>query len=171
MNEDAAIADIYRAVATFSFTLLGLWWVVLQFRHDEWAGDPRRSRENFLIMLGFLLPASASLFSSISSDGFIWRSAFAATGLVGFLAVTVFATPIQPGSANALTKRVVRLVAAPVYGAMAVTAVVSDLPDSLGIELAPRELEGLLVAAIVVLGVLVAWAQFTAPVETRGGEE
>ena len=167
MTTTAAIADFYRAVAGFSFTLLGLWWVVLQFRHDEWAGDRRRSRENFLVMLGFLLPGAASLLSSISPEGFIWRSAFLATGIVGMLAVTVFATPIQPGAPNALAKGVVRALAAPVYAAMAVTAAFTDLPEKLGIELSPRQLEGVLVTAIVVLGVLVAWAQFTSPLESR----
>ena len=32
MNTDA----FYQTVAGFCFTLLGPWWAVVQFRHEEW---------------------------------------------------------------------------------------------------------------------------------------
>ena len=36
MNADA----FYQTVAGFSFTLVGLWWAVVQFRHEEWMSHP-----------------------------------------------------------------------------------------------------------------------------------
>jgi hypothetical protein len=56
-----AAADIdrfYQAVSTVSFTLLGLWWVVVQLKYKGEEGDPRRQRHAYAVALFFLLPAS-----------------------------------------------------------------------------------------------------------------
>ena len=46
----------YQTVATFCFTLLGLWWGVLQLRHDDWVNDPARRRMAYSVHLAFVIP-------------------------------------------------------------------------------------------------------------------
>ncbi len=55
-----AAADIdrfYQAVSTVSFTLLGLWWVVVQLKYKGDEGDPRRQRHAYAIALFSCCPA------------------------------------------------------------------------------------------------------------------
>jgi hypothetical protein len=48
-------------VAQASFTLLALWWVLLQIRHDEWFADTAYRRRAYDVSLYFLLPGIMSL--------------------------------------------------------------------------------------------------------------
>ena len=50
-------ATFYATTSAVSFTLLGFWWVVVQFRHDEMTADPGRRRLAFVVSLHFVLPA------------------------------------------------------------------------------------------------------------------
>ena len=38
-NRGDNMEAFYQTVATFCFTLLGLWWGVVQFRHSDWMAD------------------------------------------------------------------------------------------------------------------------------------
>ena len=38
------LGDFYKTVSSISFTLLGLWWVVVQLKYKEGAGDRARRR-------------------------------------------------------------------------------------------------------------------------------
>ena len=62
------IDAFYQSVATVSFTLLGLWWVVLQLKFKEGRGDARRRRHAYGVALFFLLPGVMSMVSSVNSD-------------------------------------------------------------------------------------------------------
>lgn len=77
----------YTVVAELSFTLLGLWWLVVQTRHDLWIRDPLRRRIATNISLYFLLPGSMSLFALLQPEvGGFWRLAFVTAGGVGVFA-------------------------------------------------------------------------------------
>ena len=54
-------ATFYATTSAVSFTLLGFWWVVVQFRHDEMTADPGRRRLAFVVSLHFILPGLMSL--------------------------------------------------------------------------------------------------------------
>ena len=58
-----------------------------------------------------------------------------------------------------------------IYGLAALVAIWSDLPDELGIDLRALELEGMLVALLLLLGVSLAAALFvtTGPQTKRSG--
>ena len=51
----------YATTSAVSFTLLGFWWVVVQFRHNEMTQDPGRRRLAFVVSLHFILPGLMSL--------------------------------------------------------------------------------------------------------------
>lgn len=52
--------SFYSTVAQASFTLLGLWWVVLQIRYGPWMRNPGVRRAVYDISLYFLLPSERS---------------------------------------------------------------------------------------------------------------
>ena len=85
MNTDT----FYAATSALCFTLLGFWWVVVQFRHSEMTATPTARRFAFLVSLYFLLPGLISLAALIAATGVLWRLAFGAAGIAGILAVLV----------------------------------------------------------------------------------
>ena len=151
----------YTTVAQASFTLLALWWVLLQIRHDEWIHDAAYRRSVYDVSLFFLLPAMMSLASLLAvQDTSIWRVSFALFGFVG-LAESAF---FMARRGRMATARVVTAIADVLslilYGLVALVAVWKDLPGDLGIDLTPLELEGIFVAALLLLGVSLAAALF-----------
>ena len=80
----------YQTVATFSFTLLGLWWGVLQLRHSDWVNDLPKRRMAYSVNLAFLVPGVMSLGAQTAGDiKIIWRLVFIVAGLLGIVAVRV----------------------------------------------------------------------------------
>ena len=112
----------YAAYSGVSFTLLGLWWTVTQFRRETWMDDPVRRRLGTLIMTNFLSMGLMGIASLIGSSG-IWRTAFAATGV--FAVAIAVVTMLSPGRPTML----VRALQAGVAALFAVVVVVSFLPD------------------------------------------
>ena len=67
----------YQTVAGFCFTLLGLWWAVVQFRHAEWMRDLYQRRAAYSVHLSFLVPGIMSLGAMIAGDvKILWRLVF-----------------------------------------------------------------------------------------------
>ena len=65
----------YATTSAVSFTLLGFWWVVVQFRHNEMTQDPGRRRLAFVVSLHFILPGLMSLGALLTADApLIWRA-------------------------------------------------------------------------------------------------
>jgi hypothetical protein len=56
----------YQALSGVSFTLLGLWFGVIQFAHGGWRSDPARHRATLHIALHFFLPGTMALGSLLS---------------------------------------------------------------------------------------------------------
>lgn len=155
-----SIQDFYSAASQISFTLLGFWWAVAQFRHDDWVGDGGRRRMAHVVSLLFLLPGVMSLISMLAGDTrIIWRLSFGAAGVLGLLAtlLIVLGTPdegegrwLRPGAL---------FVAAPLYGLVTLFAIAPELAsDLLGLQ--PLQAEGILLSLLVFLGVNLAWALF-----------
>ena len=55
------LVAFYQTAAQLCFTLLGLWWLVLQTKYKEWINDSERRRMATSISLYFLLPGAMSL--------------------------------------------------------------------------------------------------------------
>jgi hypothetical protein len=54
--------------------LLGFWWVVVQFRHDDMTLDRGRRLLAFVVSLHFILPGLMSLGALLTGDApLIWR--------------------------------------------------------------------------------------------------
>jgi hypothetical protein len=160
---DAELADFYKTISAISFTLLGLWWVVAQVKYADWAVTPRRRRQAYAVSLYFLLPGVMTLLSAINSElGLLWRLAFGVAGAVGLIEVVLYATGgIRTAPATAL-----RVCAVVLYLFIIVFAIHPPLSAALGLGLAPKEVESILVALLIVVGVNIAWFVFVEPSPT-----
>jgi hypothetical protein len=167
------LESFYATVAQASFTLLALWWVLLQIRHDEWIADASYRRSVYDVSLYFLLPGMMSLGSLIAiQEASIWRVSFAVFGCVGVAESVLLRA--RPGALRAAMPlvRAADLLSALLYGLVALVAIWESLPDELGIGLQPLELEGLFIAALLLLGITLAALVFasTGPHVARSDE-
>jgi hypothetical protein len=153
----------YATASGLCFTLLGFWWVVVQFRHDELTSDGPRRRLAFVVSLHFVIPGIMSLASLLAGDnGLLWRIAFGSAGILGVAAVVIAGRQGVPGATGtlALVQRL-EWVVAPLYLVLTLVAIV---PESVrGFGLLPLQVEGYVLSTIVLLGILFAWALFTEP--------
>jgi hypothetical protein len=156
-------ATFYATTSALSFTLLGFWWVVVQFRHDELTVDPSLRRLAFVVSLYFILPGLMSLGALIAGDvPLIWRLTFGAAGTVGMLAVVLGANAISlpDGVGSSIGRRM--WLGLPVFAILTFVALRPDLVRS-ALALEPLQVEGAMLAILAFLGIWFAWALFTEP--------
>lgn len=159
----------YTTVGAISFTLLGLWWVVVQ-SHDEWRANPARRRMAYAVSLHFLLPGAMSVLSLVAPDAaWMWRITFATAGILGVVgAITVLRTLREEYDAPRIA-RLIEWVAIPVYGVVAIVALFPERVGSLGLGLTPLQVEGFTLAVLIFLGVQVAWILMVEPTREPSG--
>jgi hypothetical protein len=156
-------ATFYATTSAVSFTLLGFWWVVVQFRHDEMTQDTGRRRLAFVVSLHFILPGLMSLGALLTSDSpIVWRLTFGSAGLAGMVAVVVASRGVQEptGAIAAIGKA--EWIALPLYAVLTLVAFRPDLVQS-SVGLIPLQVEGIVMTLLVFLGIIFAWALFTEP--------
>jgi hypothetical protein len=161
----------YATTSAVSFTLLGFWWVVVQFRHDEMTGDPGRRRLAFVVSLHFILPGLMSLGALLTGDApIVWRLTFGTAGIAGMVAVVLASRGVtEPTGAIAAVGRFEWL-ALPLYALLTVVAFFPEfIRDSL--QLMPLQVEGVVMTFLVFLGIVFAWALFTEPHAGRSNVE
>jgi hypothetical protein len=158
------LETFYSTAAGLSFTLLGLWWVIVEFKHEEWMRDPARRRLSYEVSLYFLLPGTMSLVSLLALEAtFLWRIGFGIAGLlgIGWTARALAAAPGHDDSSRVM--RVGRWGVLAIYALIVLLAIWTDLPRALGVPLKPIEVEGIMVTLLVFLGVNFAWTLFAEP--------
>src|SRR5487761_2453537 len=171
------LTAFYQTAAQLCFTLLGLWWLVLQTKYSEWVYDRLRRRVASSISLYFLLPGSMSLIALLATNlSLLWRVAFAVAWVFGAGAkLPIWSMPgtgaldasKRPGFGLAsLTPA--RWVGVVLYLGIFAISVAPQIAQSMGI--APLVVAGIGLSLIVVLGVSLAWAFFleTAPAPAGG---
>lgn len=169
-----AVSNFYQTLAQVAFTLLALWWLVVETRHAFWMSDPARRRTGFHLSLYFLLPGAMSLVSILATDvSVLWRVSFAIAGLLGAAESVMFA--VRPDLARRLSRVAVAAlpVVAGVYVLVVLLAIVPTLPRALGMGVSALHVEAVLLALLVTLGVTLAWFAFvgSAPAEAPAPAE
>src|SRR5437016_13206544 len=82
------LTNFYVAFAPLSFTLLGLWLVVVQTRHTEWRASPHHRRRAYAVFLHFALPGLMTLLALIDSgSSTLWRVSLCVIVLAGCTAL------------------------------------------------------------------------------------
>jgi hypothetical protein len=151
------ISGFYQAFAPTSFTLLGLWLIVVQTRHAEWRANAAQRRRTYAITLQFALPGLMSLLALVdvaSQD--VWRVSFATVAIVGAAALAGIGRWGRVPTGMNLVVSGATLGAAVMYALIAVIALHPSLVSDLG-SLTPLRCEAILLSILVFLAVNLAW--------------
>jgi len=152
------LTNFYIAFAPLSFTLLGLWLIVVQTRHAEWRGSVPHRRRAYAVFLHFALPGLMSLLSLIDpASKLLWRVAFAVVSLGGGAALLVFGKEGWIKLGRSIALEISYWVSIVLYLGIAFFALFPTVLDHAGIALTPLRLEAILLCSVVFLGVNVAW--------------
>lgn len=152
----------YATSSALCFTLLGFWWVVVQFRHADLTRTRAARSFSLLVSLQFLLPGFISLASLAAGEGSpLWRVVFAGAGLAGLGSVLIALWNRSRVTSLGVVGRVAWL-AAPAYVALTAVALAPDAVRSAGF--VPLQVEAFILVALLLIGVLIAWFLFVEPV-------
>ena len=147
------LKDFYLALAPVSFTLLGLWLLVVQTRHAEWRQSAVHRRRAYAVWLQFALPGLMSLLSLIDpSSEALWRVTFAIVATGG--AVMLLALKAQDRSRAGAVAYLLTVV---LYAAVALVAIAPDLINNLDSSVNAVRAEAIMLSVLVFLGVNIAW--------------
>ncbi|MEV6582544.1 hypothetical protein AB0M92_30780 [Streptomyces sp. NPDC051582] len=146
------VSAFYALFSATCFTLVGLWWNVVQ-SHAAWTGDPSLRRVVGGIYLSFLLPALMGLFAQIggAEQPQIWRAAFVALSAVG--CACTLRLPARSRGDRFVTRQ--QAGAALLYVLIAVVGARPELAGHVGLR--PIQAEALLLIGLIVLGHALVW--------------
>jgi hypothetical protein len=163
------LRDFYLALAPVSFTLLGLWLIVVQTRHAEWRNSLRSRRRAYAVWLQFALPGLMSLLSLIDATSeALWRVSFGVVALVG-VAVLLVSWAEERSRDGVL----VYGIAAFLYALVALVAVAPGVVNHFGSSINALRTEAIILSLLIFVGVNVAWLllfdEGSAPRESGAG--
>lgn len=154
------LAAFYSLMAVTCFTLVGLWWTVVE-RHPEWKQDQPSRRLAGGVYLSFLLPGLMSTFSQVDpSNPLIWRISFGVTAGVGAVS-TLMLIRIDRGAGRGLFRRNRWLVVV-LYLLVLVLGVFPAAAAAIG--LTALQSAALALIALIILGHGLAWEFMMEPV-------
>lgn len=151
------VSTFYALFSATCFTLVGLWWNVVQSR-PTWMRDPELRRAVGGVYLAFLLPAMMGLFAQVggTETPAIWRGSFVVVSVVGAVSTLALLARSSDRGASAVVNRVLTIV---LY---VVVAVVGVAPEVAGpFDLKPIQAEALLLILLVAMGHAIAWRFMT----------
>jgi hypothetical protein len=152
-REELVLTDFYISFSAVCFTLLGLWFIVVQTRHAEWRGSPLHRRRAYAVAMHFSLPGLMSLLALINPDSTaLWRASFAIVAIGG--AVVLIAIR---GPAVGKLGLTAYLLAIALYALIGIVAIAPGIVGGLGLDAAPVRVEAVLLTILVFTGVNVAW--------------
>jgi len=155
------LASFYALMSITCFTLVGLWWTVLE-RHPEWKADPQRRKLAGGVYLSFLLPGLMSTFAQVDAGNpLVWRSSFTLAAVIG-LANTVRLLGVDRGEQRGPFRRF-RWVVAVIYAAIVVLALFPALATAMGGT--PLQSAAIALILLVVLAHGLAWEFMMEPDE------
>ena len=158
------LAGFYSLMAVTCFTLVGLWWTVVE-RHPEWKRDAKARRLAGGVYLSFLLPGLMSTFAQVDPGSpLLWRVSFATAAGVG-LVHTWPLLALDRAAPRGLFRRFRWLVAV-LYAAILALAVVPTLSAPTGQP--PLQLVALALILLVVLAHGLAWEFMMEPDQRPG---
>ena len=116
------LASFYSLMAVTCFTLVGLWWTVVE-RHPDWRTDRTSRRLAGGVYLSFLLPGLMSTFAQVDTGNpLVWRGSFAVAAVVGLVSTIQLVTVDRVGPRGPFRR--LRWLVALVYLAILLLAVV-----------------------------------------------
>jgi hypothetical protein len=148
------LGTFYALVAGTCFTLVGLWWNVVQSREDWLVDDELRGLVG-RIYLSFLLPGLMSLIAQISPENtLIWRSSFVLVAALVIYSTTRLVRRTQTARIIGPFRRYQWLVSV-LYGLILVFGAAPELATIVGLE--PLEVEAILLVLLIILAHGLTW--------------
>ncbi|OXY86771.1 hypothetical protein [Streptomyces diastatochromogenes] len=146
------IATFYALFSATCFTLVGLWWNVVQ-SHGDWMRDPAQRRVVGGVYLSFLLPAVMGLFAQVggTEQPRIWRAAFVVLAVVGCACTLRLLARTRGDGFVAWQQAGATLL----YALIAVVGASPELASRVGLR--PIQAEALMLITLVVLGHALVW--------------
>jgi hypothetical protein len=148
------ISTFYALFSATCFTLLGLWWNVLQL-NSTWIGIPEERRAVGGIYLTFLLPALMGLFAQVggTETPTVWRASFIAVAAVGCYSTLRLIRVLRHSSEpKPQAKYVATLV---IY---LLVAFIGAYPEvATAFDMRPVQMEAILLILLVVVGHGLVW--------------
>ncbi|NJC94922.1 MAG: hypothetical protein C3F07_12800 [Anaerolineales bacterium] len=155
------ISTFYAVTAATCFTLVGLWWSVVKDKL-EWFTDEARKRMAGGVYASFLIPGVMSLAAQVGLDNpLIWQGVFVIAAGAGIsyssrlIQVTRKADPKGAFSRNSWVVPVI-------YGLILFFALLPGFARLLGLH--PLQMEGLLLAGLILCAHALAWEFMTSSV-------
>ena len=148
------ISTFYALFSATCFTLLGLWWNVLQL-NPEWVGVDDERRAVGGVYLTFLLPALMGLFAQVggAETPVIWRISFVGVAIVGCVSTLRLLRVLRASDGRGpQTKYVATLL---IYVLVAVIGAAPEVAGPLGIK--PIQAEAILLILLVLVGHGLVW--------------
>ncbi|MHA5047943.1 hypothetical protein [Streptomyces sp. SD15] len=146
------ITTFYALFSATCFTLVGLWWNVVQRRAD-WMRDPAQRRVVGGVYLSFLLPAVMGLFAQVggTEQPQVWRAAFIAIAVVGCVCTVRLLARTGGDDFVAWQQAGSTLL----YALIAVVGAFPELAGHVGLR--PIQAEALMLIALIILGHALVW--------------
>ena len=148
------ISTFYALFSATCFTLLGLWWTVLQL-NSAWIGNEDERRAVGGVYLTFLLPALMGLFAQVggAETPMIWRLSFVAVAVVGcYSTLRLLRVLRTSGDRRPQAKYVATLV---IYLLVAVIGAYPEIAEPFDIK--PIQMEAILLILLVLVGHGLVW--------------
>ena len=161
------LVTFYALMSVTCFTLVGLWWTVVE-RHPGWRTDPLRRRLAGGIYLSFLLPALMSMFAQVNPDNpLMWRVSFGLTSIVGLIS-SLGLLRIRSAGPRGPFRRFSWLVPV-LYALVIVLGVAPELARTIGAT--PLQVASVLLLILVVIAHGLTWEFLMEPEAAPGGGE
>ena len=161
------LVTFYALMSVTCFTLVGLWWTVVE-RHPGWRTDPLRRRLAGGIYLSFLLPALMSMFAQVNPDNpLMWRVSFGLTSIVGLIS-SLGLLRIRSAGPRGPFRRFSWLVPV-LYALVIVLGVAPELARTIGAT--PLQVASVLLLILVVIAHGLTWEFLMEPEAESGASE
>jgi hypothetical protein len=146
------VSTFYALFSTTCFTLVGLWWNVVQ-SHTDWMREPAPRRIVGGVHPSFLLPAVMGLFAQVGGveKPQVWRAASIVLSVIG--CASTLRLPARARGDHFITWQ--RAASALLHALIAVVGAFPDLARHVGLR--PIQTEALMLIALVVLAHALVW--------------
>ena len=148
------ISTFYALFSATCFTLLGLWWNVLQL-NTAWVGVEDERRAVGGVYLTFLLPALMGLFAQVggTETPAIWRVSFVGVAIVGCISTLRILRVLRTTSDPQPRAKYFATLA--IYLAVAIIGAYPEIAKGIGI--LPIQAEAILLILLVLVGHGLVW--------------
>ncbi len=150
------VSTFYALFSATCFTLLGLWWSVVQ-RHEEWLRNADQRAVVGGVYLSFLLPALMGLFAQVggTETPAIWRVSFVGIAVVGGVSTVRLLRRSRSGTGPRGPLMRHQWAVVVVYALVAVIGAVPELASPL--QVTPIQAEAVLLILLVLIAHGLVW--------------